>query len=50
MKMEPLVLLLGKGHIVVNLWGGLESLSMVVLAYQELVVAWCQDRSIQERY
>jgi len=50
MKIVHLELFLDKELIAVNQWEDLESLSMVVLAYQVLVVVWYQDRSILERY
>jgi hypothetical protein len=50
MKTVHLGLCQAKELIVVNQWEDLEFLSMEVLGYQGLVVAWYQDRSIQERY
>jgi hypothetical protein len=50
MKTVHLELFQAKELIVVNQWEDLEFLSMEVLAYQELVEVWFQDKSIQERY
>jgi len=50
MNQVHLELFQAKELIVVNQWEDLEFLSMEVLAYQELVEVWFQDKSIQERY